>query len=113
MPSISQNVSFDQGMIKMESDKTEFGRINFKKLVPAAYRAMLALETYVHQSGLEPSLLELVKMRASQINGCAFCLDMHSKDARAAGETEQRLYLLPAWSETKLYSERERIAFAR
>lgn len=63
-------------------------------------------------SGLEPKLLELVKTRASQINGCAFCLDMHTKDARAMGETEQRLYLLPAWRETELYTERERAALA-
>jgi AhpD family alkylhydroperoxidase len=90
--------------------KPEFERIDFKKLVPAAYRAMFTLETYVHQSGLEASLLELVKMRASQINGCAYCLDMHSKDARAAGETEQRLYLLSAWREAPVYSERERAA---
>lgn len=94
------------------SDKSEFERINFKRLVPAAYRAMLALESYVHQSGLEESLLELVKMRASQINGCAYCLDMHSKDARAAGETEQRLYVLPAWREAPFYSEKERAALA-
>ena len=77
------------------------------------YQAMLALETYVRKSsGLEVSLLELVRMRASQINGCAYCLDMHSKDARAAGETEQRLYCLPAWRETPFYSERERAALA-
>ncbi|HET9743836.1 MAG TPA: carboxymuconolactone decarboxylase family protein [Terriglobales bacterium] len=92
--------------------KPEFERIDFKTAVPAAYRAMLALETYVHHSGLEPSLLELVKIRASQINGCAFCLDMHSKDARAAGETEQRLYLLSAWREAPFYSPRERAALA-
>jgi AhpD family alkylhydroperoxidase len=66
----------------------------------------------VDESGLDHRLLELVKMRASQINGCAFCLDMHSKDARAAGETEQRLYLLDAWREVDLYSERERAALA-
>lgn len=90
--------------------KPQFERINFKELVPAAYRTMLALETYVHQSGLEPSLLELVKMRASQINGCAYCLDMHSKDARAAGETEQRLYVLNAWREAPFYTEREQAA---
>src|SRR5207249_4642376 len=71
-------------------------------------RAMLALEKYVHECGLEPKLLELVKMRASQINGCAYCIDMHSKDARALGETEQRLYALNAWRETPFYSERER-----
>jgi AhpD family alkylhydroperoxidase len=73
---------------------------------------MLALETTVRKSGLETSLLELVRMRASQINGCAFCLDMHSKDARAEGETEQRLYCLPAWRETPFYSDRERAALA-
>jgi AhpD family alkylhydroperoxidase len=67
----------------------------------------------VHKSGLEPALLELVKLRASQINGCAYCIDMHTKDARAAGETEQRLYLLDAWHEaTHLYSERELAALA-
>lgn len=77
------------------------------------YQAMLGLETYVRKSsGLETSLLELVRMRASHINGCAFCLDMHSKDARAAGETEQRLYCLPAWRETPFYSEREQAALA-
>ncbi|MFL6564786.1 MAG: carboxymuconolactone decarboxylase family protein [Burkholderiales bacterium] len=71
---------------------------------------MFGLQNTVNGSGLEANLLELVKMRASQINGCAYCLDMHSKDARAAGETEQRLYLLDAWRETSLYSERERAA---
>jgi AhpD family alkylhydroperoxidase len=96
----------------MQSSNSEFERINFKQLVPSAYRAMLALETYVHHSGLEASLLELVKMRASQINGCAYCLDMHSKDARAAGETEQRLYVLSAWREAPFYTERERAALA-
>ena len=73
-------------------------------------QAMLALEKYVHKCGLEAKLLELVKMRASQINGCAYCLDMHSKDARMLGETEQRLYALSAWRETTFYSERERAA---
>jgi AhpD family alkylhydroperoxidase len=74
--------------------------------------AMLGLEQYIHESGLEASLIELVKMRASQINGCAYCLDMHSKDARAAGETEQRLYVLNAWREAPFYSDRERAALA-
>ncbi len=74
-------------------------------------QAMRGLEHYINQSsGLEPSLRELVKMRASQINGCAYCIDMHSKDARAAGESEQRLYALDAWRETPFYSERERAA---
>ena len=79
----------------------------------AAMQPLIDLGQKVHAAGrLEPALIELVLMRVSQINGCAFCLDMHSKDARAAGETEQRLYLLPAWRETRLYSERERIALA-
>lgn len=94
------------------NDETEFERLNFKRLVPAAYRAMLALESYVHETSLESSLLELVKMRASQINGCAYCLDMHSKDARAAGETEQRLFVLNAWREAPFDTDRERAALA-
>lgn len=75
-------------------------------------QALRDLEVYIHGCGLEPSLLELVKMRASQINGCAYCLDMHSKDAVAAGETGQRLYVLDAWREAPFYSERERAALA-
>ncbi|MGH8162246.1 MAG: carboxymuconolactone decarboxylase family protein [Gammaproteobacteria bacterium] len=75
-----------------------------------AIKPLRDLEVYLHGCGLEPPLMELVKMRASQINGCAFCLDMHSKDARAAGETEQRLYGLNAWRETPFYNERERAA---
>jgi AhpD family alkylhydroperoxidase len=79
----------------------------------AAMQPLITMGENIHAAGrLEPALVQLVLMRVSQINGCAFCLDMHSKDARAAGETEQRLYLLPAWRETKLYSERERIALA-
>ena len=85
-------------------------RINYLRVSPRAMQAMMGLQNYVNESGLEHSLLELVKMRASQINGCAFCLDMHSKDARAAGETEQRLYMLSAWREAPIYSERERAA---
>jgi AhpD family alkylhydroperoxidase len=72
----------------------------------------MALERQLRQSGLDPGLLHLIKMRASQINGCAYCLDMHSKDARANGETEQRLYALNAWHETPFYSDRERAALA-
>ncbi len=86
-------------------------RINFFKASPAAIEAMRGLEHYINQSsGLEPSLRELIKTRASQINGCAYCIDMHTKDARAAGETEQRLYALDAWRETPFYSDRERAA---
>ena len=80
--------------------------------VPEALRGMYQLEHYIHNSGLEESLVHLVKMRASQINGCAYCLDVHSKDARALGETEQRLYALDAWEEAPYYSERERAALA-
>jgi AhpD family alkylhydroperoxidase len=87
-------------------------RIDYSKVAPGALRAMFGLESYIHNSGLEESLLNLIRMRASQINGCAFCLDMHSKDARAIGETEQRLYLLDAWREAPLYTERERAALA-
>jgi AhpD family alkylhydroperoxidase len=87
-------------------------RIDFPKAAPGAYMAMRGLEAYVRQSGLEPTLLELVKTRASQLNGCAYCIDMHTKDARAHGETEQRLYALPAWRETSFFSERERAALA-
>ena len=87
-------------------------RLNFANASPDVYKAMSALETCVRQCGLESSLLELVKTRASQINHCAYCLDMHTKDARAQGETEQRLYTLPAWRETPFFSERERAALA-
>ena len=87
-------------------------RLNFYKASPAGIKAMLGLQDYVNNCGLEHALMELVKMRASQINGCAYCLDMHSKDARAAGETEQRLYALNAWRETPFYTERERAALA-
>jgi AhpD family alkylhydroperoxidase len=76
----------------------------------AAYLAMFGVEKYARQSGLEKSLLELVRLRASQINGCAYCIDMHTKDARAEGETEQRLYALNAWRETPFYTPRERAA---
>ena len=85
-------------------------RLDYKLASPEAFKAMLHTEQQIHRSGLEASLLELVKTRASQINGCAWCLDMHTKDARAQGETEQRLYLLPAWREAPCYSERERAA---
>lgn len=87
-------------------------RLSYEKAAPGALRAMLSLEKYVQESGLERSLLELVKTRASQINGCAYCIDMHTKDARAAGETEQRLYALNAWRETPFYTDRERAALA-
>jgi AhpD family alkylhydroperoxidase len=85
-------------------------RIDLMNVNPGVVRAMLGLERQVRQAGLDQGLLDLVRMRASQINGCAYCLDMHSKDARAKGETEQRLYGLDAWRETPYYSARERAA---
>ena len=87
-------------------------RIDSSKVNPGAYRAMFGLEKYVRESGLKLALLDLIKVRASQINGCAYCLDMHWKDARARGESEQRLYSLDAWRETSYYTERERAALA-
>lgn len=87
-------------------------RIDYKAASPGVFEALLHTEHQVHKSSLDAVLLELIKMRASQINGCAHCLDMHSKDARALGETEQRLYLLAAWREAPFYSERERAALA-
>lgn len=85
-------------------------RIDARKHAQGAQQAMLALEKYLAECGLDHKLLHLLKMRASQINGCAYCIDMHSKDARALGETEQRLYELDAWRETPFYSDRERAA---
>lgn len=87
-------------------------RVEFGKVEPAAMQAMMALEHYVRNSGIDKTILELIKMRASQINGCAFCIDMHSKDARHAGESEQRLYALNAWQETPFFSPQERAALA-
>jgi AhpD family alkylhydroperoxidase len=87
-------------------------RVNIASVSPEAYRAVAGLQHFVDKSGLEPSLLELIKFRASQINGCAYCLDMHWKDARAQGESEQRLYSLDAWRETPFYTDRERTALA-
>jgi AhpD family alkylhydroperoxidase len=87
-------------------------RIDFLKVSPAAMKTMLDMEAYLAKSSIERPLLHLIKMRVSQINGCAYCLDMHSKDARSEGETEQRLYALNAWRETPFYSSRERAALA-
>jgi AhpD family alkylhydroperoxidase len=90
------------------------GRLDYKKIAPDVVQAMQGLEECLYKSGskagLERSLLHLVKMRASQINGCAWCIDMHTKDARAEGETEQRLYLVSAWRESPFFSDRERAA---
>jgi len=86
-------------------------RIDFMKAARGVYESMRGLEKYLHQCGLEELLLHLVKLRVSQINGCAYCLDMHWKDLRALGESEQRLYGLDAWEESPYYTERERAAF--
>jgi AhpD family alkylhydroperoxidase len=94
----------------MEAQNIMKARINLMNVNPAIIQAMLGLEKEVSKAKLDTKLLDLVRMRASQINGCAYCLDMHSKDARAAGETEQRLYGLSAWRETPYYSARERAA---
>jgi AhpD family alkylhydroperoxidase len=85
-------------------------RLDLMHITPGIVQAMLGLERQVRQAGFDEKLLDLIRMRASQINGCAYCLDMHSKDARASGETEQRLYGLNAWRETPYYSARERAA---
>jgi AhpD family alkylhydroperoxidase len=87
-------------------------RFDYAKVAPGAYRAMAGLEHYLHESGLEENLLHLIKLRASQINGCAYCLDMHWKDLKSIGETDQRLYELNAWEEGPFYSDRERAALA-
>jgi AhpD family alkylhydroperoxidase len=86
--------------------------LDYVKAAPESYQAMARLSQAAHHSTIEPALQELVRTRASQINNCAFCLDMHTKDARAAGETEMRLYTLSAWREAPFYSERERAALA-
>jgi len=93
-------------------DSPMYDRVSFSKAAPDTYAALRDLDALIGCRGLEPALVELVKMRGSQINGCAFCLDMHAKDARQHGETEQRLYLLNAWRETPYYSDRERAALA-
>ncbi len=85
-------------------------RVDYRNVFPMAVKAMAGLEQVVNDSSLEPELLELVRMRASQINGCAYCLDMHSKDALARGENQQRLLVLSAWRETAFYTDRERAA---
>ncbi|WP_027555524.1 carboxymuconolactone decarboxylase family protein [Bradyrhizobium sp. Cp5.3] len=87
-------------------------RMNFYQAAPESIKALTAVEAQIQSSGLEQSLIELVRTRASQINGCAFCINMHTQDARKHGETEQRLYLLNAWREAPLYTDRERAALA-
>ncbi len=87
-------------------------RFNHRAANPEAYQTMLKLENFVNESGLDKKLIELIKIRASQINGCAFCMDMHTQDARKLGETEQRIYLLSLWRESAVYTEAERAVLA-
>jgi AhpD family alkylhydroperoxidase len=87
-------------------------KLDYSKVLPKGMKAMNDLDSYSQNCGLEPSLLDLIKLRASQINDCAYCIDMHSKDARTGGETEQRLYSLSIWRETPYYTDRERAALA-
>lgn len=87
-------------------------RINVYDVLPEVYKPMLALNKLVHDSSLDKKLLELIKIRASQINGCAYCLNMHTRDARKIGETEQRIYTLNAWRETPFFTDQERAALA-
>jgi AhpD family alkylhydroperoxidase len=87
-------------------------RLDYRTASPEGLKAMMQLQHVVHTSGLDAKMIELVKLRASQMNGCAFCIDMHSKDARSLGETEQRIYGLSAWKETNYYTEHERAALA-
>ena len=87
-------------------------KLDYSKVLPKGMKAMNDLDSYSQNCGLEPSLLDLIKLRASQINNCAYCIDMHSKDARTGGETEQRLYSLSIWRETPYYTDRERAALA-
>jgi AhpD family alkylhydroperoxidase len=87
-------------------------RLDLMKLAPDAFRALMGVQQYVNRSGLEPSLLELVKLRVSFMNGCAYCVDMHTIDARAQGESEQRLYAVPVWRDTPFFTPRERAALA-
>ncbi len=87
-------------------------RIDYRKYGQEAFKSIMGLEKYIAESGLDHKLIHMLKLRASQINGCAYCIDMHSQDARAAGETEQRLYALDAWRETPFFTDRERAALA-
>ena len=95
-----------------EAPASDAPRIDAAHIAPAAFRAHLGLETYVRSSGLETSLLHLIKLRASYLNGCSYCVDMHTKDARLADETEQRLYAVPVWRQTPFFTPRERAALA-
>jgi AhpD family alkylhydroperoxidase len=106
------NESYFTAAEPAKKEKVMQPRLDAGRLSAEGYRAVYALEQYVHHSGLELKLLELVRLRASLLNGCAYCVDMHTKDARAEGETEQRLYGIPVWRETPFFTDRERAALA-
>jgi AhpD family alkylhydroperoxidase len=112
---IAKNTYYIAGRLGSQPANREIAmqqRLDALKISPAAYRAMAGLQAYVDQSGLERPLLELIKVRVSQINGCAFCLVMHTTDARKLGETDERMHLLNAWREAPVFTERERAALA-
>jgi AhpD family alkylhydroperoxidase len=112
-PRVAQRQDHSHRGDAKRKERTMEARLNAQQESPAAYAEMVSLETFVRKaSKLEPSLVELVKVRASQINGCAYCIDIHTKDARSEGETEQRLYALTAWRETPFFTARERAALA-
>jgi AhpD family alkylhydroperoxidase len=104
------HATFDTPAAAATAQPHAAARIDLARVSPAAMRAQFGLEAYVRGSGLDRTMLELVKLRASYLNGCAYCVDMHTKDARAAGETEQRLHAVPVWRETPFYTDRERAA---
>src|SRR5690606_15001369 len=114
-PSVTQPVTYRgraaSGLAVHQQGAGMTPRIDYTKLAPKALQAIMGVENYVRQSSLEQSLKSLVKLRVSYMNGCAYCVDMHSKDARAEGETEQRVYAVPVWADTPFFSERERAAF--
>jgi AhpD family alkylhydroperoxidase len=105
-------VTADTIVIDAPVGRGQMTRLDYYKVAPEGVKALYALERYLRTSGLEPALVELVKLRASLMNGCAYCVDLHTKDARAKGETEQRLFAVPVWRETPFFSPRERAALA-
>jgi AhpD family alkylhydroperoxidase len=110
---LSPAIVVDAGKVDVTHPRLAMtARIHYPQVAPEALRAMYALEQYGRSNGLEGSLLELLRMRVSHLNGCAHCIDMHTKDARAAGESEQRLYAVPVWRETPFFTPRERAALA-
>ena len=110
--STSHSMQQDDAEQEQTSATDQRARVDFARVDPEAYRAHSGLEDYVRGTGLEHALLELVRLRASYLNGCAYCVDMHTKDARVAGEREQRLYAVPVWRETPFFTPRERAALA-